>query len=289
MYSILLFVKLEKTDKYFSSRKKAGVFMKRDGHIHTPFCPHGTQDPLDSYIDKAIKSGFTDITFTEHAPLPFSFVDPTPEKDSGMRLDEMHSYIDAIQQAKDAYKRDIRIRLGLEIDFISGYEKETRAFLDEYGPALDDSILSVHFLEAAGQFYCMDFSKEVFMELSRQSGSVESVYSDYYRTVESSVLADLGAFKPKRIGHPTLVHKFQLAHGQQIDDSSHIKALFQQIKKAGMEIDMNGAGFSKPDCQESYPPLSYIDYAKSLSIPLVFGSDAHSANGLHKHYEKFYT
>lgn len=289
MYSILLFVKLEKTDKYFSFRKKAGVFMKRDGHIHTPFCPHGTQDSLDSYIEKAIESGFTDISFTEHAPLPSSFADPTPEKDSGMQLEEMHPYIDAIQQAKDAYKNDIHIRIGLEIDYINGYEKETRTFLDEFGPVLDDSILSVHFLETGGKFYCMDFSKDVFKDLSLQAGSVESVYNQYYDAVEASVLADLGPFKPKRIGHPTLVHKFQLAHGEQIDDSARIKVLFHRIKEAGMEIDMNGAGFSKPDCQEPYPPLPYIDYAKSLSIPLVFGSDAHSVNGLHKHYEKFYT
>lgn len=289
MYSILLFVKLEKSEKYFSFRKKAGVFMKRDGHIHTPFCPHGTRDSFNSYIEKAIKSGFTDISFTEHAPLPSSFVDPTPDQDSGMRLEEMHPYIDAVQRAKDAYKNDIRIRIGLEIDYINGFEEQTRMFLNEFGPVLDDAILSVHFLEAGGQFYCMDFSKEVFKELSLQAGSVESVYNQYYDAVEASVLADLGPFKPKRIGHPTLVHKFQLTHGEQIDDSVRIKALFNQIKEAGMEIDMNGAGFSKPDCQESYPPSAYLDYAKSLSIPLVFGSDAHSTDGLHKHYEKFYT
>jgi len=262
--------------------------MKRDGHIHTPFCPHGTKDELHAYIEKAIESGFGDISFTEHASLPSSFVDPTPEKDSGMSLETMHSYLDAIQQAKDAYKNDIQIRVGLEVDYITGYESETRSFLDEYGPLLDDSILSVHFLRVDSDYFCMDYSKEVFMEIVHQAGSVEAVYELYYKTVEASISADLGAFKPKRIGHPTLVHKFQLAHGKKIDDDLYIKRVLEKIAETGYEMDLNGAGFSKTDCLESYPPQRYIPFAESLGIPLVFGSDAHSVNGLHKHYGKLY-
>ncbi|MGG7186098.1 histidinol-phosphatase HisJ, partial [Clostridium butyricum] len=25
----------------------------RDGHIHSPFCPHGTLDSLESYVEEA--------------------------------------------------------------------------------------------------------------------------------------------------------------------------------------------------------------------------------------------
>lgn len=52
--------------------------MKKDGHIHTPYCPHGTLDPIHLYIEKAIQNGFREISFTEHAPLPSNFIDPTP-------------------------------------------------------------------------------------------------------------------------------------------------------------------------------------------------------------------
>ncbi|WKA59851.1 histidinol-phosphatase HisJ [Planococcus shenhongbingii] len=262
--------------------------MKRDGHIHTPFCPHGTKDKLNAYIEKAIESGFGDISFTEHAPLPSSFMDPTPEKDSGMTLENMLPYLDAIRQAKDAYKQDILIRVGLEVDYIIGHESETRSFLEEYGSSLDDSILSVHFLRVNDEYLCMDYSSEVFMQLAQKAGSVQNVYDLYYDTVEASIAANLGQFKPKRIGHPTLVHKFQLAHGEKIDDSRRIHGVLEKIAKAGYEMDLNGAGYSKPDCLESYPPANFIPVAESLRIPLVFGSDAHSVNGLHKHYDKLY-
>lgn len=262
--------------------------MKRDGHIHTPFCPHGTKDSLDQYIEKAIASGFNDISFTEHAPLPSSFIDPTPMKDSGISNQQLYPYIDAITQAKDAYKNDIRIRVGFEVDFIKGYESETQSFLDEIGPLLDDSILSVHFLKIGSQYECMDYSKETYLEMAAKLGSVQALYDLYYETVRASISADLGKFKPQRIGHPTLVHKFQLAHGEPIDDSQQIEQILKLMADSRYELDLNSAGFSKPDCLESYPPEHFIALAKNLGIPLVFGSDAHSAKGLHNHYSKLY-
>lgn len=262
--------------------------MKRDGHIHTPFCPHGTTDPLEAYIEKAIASGFGDISFTEHAPLPPSFTDTTPLKDSGMSMETLPLYLDAIAKAKVAYQKDIRIRVGLEVDFIAGFESETRAFLDQVGPSLDDAILSVHFLKAGSRYYCLDYSKEVFMGLSAAVGSVSDAYNLYYDTLEASIAADLGAYKPKRIGHPTLAHKFQLAHGEMVDDDSRIKGVLDKMAQSGLELDVNSAGYSKPDCLEPYPPKKWVAYAESLGIPLVFGSDAHSVNGLHKDYRKLY-
>ncbi|XKE95955.1 histidinol-phosphatase HisJ [Metaplanococcus flavidus] len=262
--------------------------MKRDAHIHSPYCPHGTKDALTAYVEKALASGFTDISFTEHAPLPSSFEDTTPDKDSGMDLATLSAYLEAVNKVKDQYKKDIKIRTGLEVDYIEGYEDETRIFFDEFGPMLDDSILSVHFLKLADKYICIDFSKETFTDAAQIAGSTSALYDLYYDAVELSISADLGLYKPTRIGHPTLIHKFQLDHGKKIDDSNRIKKLFRHIAAAGYEIDLNSAGFSKPGCQESYPPQNYLPYAESLGIPLVYGSDAHSVAGLHKHYEKLY-
>lgn len=262
--------------------------MKRDGHIHSPFCPHGTADALESYIEKAITAGFSDISFTEHAPLPPSFTDTTPMKDSGMGFDALYQYLDALGTVKDAYKNDIRIRTGLEIDFIEGFEEETREFLDHIGPRLDDSILSVHFIKTGAGYFCLDYSSDVFMEFAAAAGSVEAAYVRYYETVEASIAADLGSYKPKRIGHPTLTHKFQLAHGEKIDDDKLIKKIIDKIAEARAELDVNSAGYFKPDCLEPYPPKKWIHYAESIGIPLIFGSDAHSVKGLHQGYDKIY-
>lgn len=260
--------------------------MKRDGHIHTPYCPHGTTDSLVSYIEKAISNNFTDITFTEHAPLPINFNDPTPNKDSGMDPNLLLPYFNELQTLKKHYANQIHIQIGLEIDYIIGYEEETRQFLNEYGHFLDDAILSVHFLEYKGEYTCIDFSPEEFLAFCEKVGSVEKVYQLYYETVIKSVNANLGAFKPKRIGHPTLVHKFQHAHKESIPDTAQIKQVLQHIKDAGYEMDVNSAGLSKTYCQEPYPPYEMIQFAHEIQLPTVFGSDAHCVNDLHQHYEK---
>ena len=58
----------------------------KDGHIHTPYCPHGTDDKFEQYVEKAIKVGLDEISFTEHFPLPKGFTDPAPNNDSSINL-----------------------------------------------------------------------------------------------------------------------------------------------------------------------------------------------------------
>jgi len=262
--------------------------MKQDAHIHSPFCPHGTKDTFQMYIEKAIRNGFTDISFTEHAPAPQGFVDTVPNKDSFLEPKLLDSYIFELQQLKKQYASQISIKIGLEFDFVKGYERETIQLLNDIGPSLDDSILSVHFLLNENKYTCIDYSPETFMDFTQQLGSVENVYSLYYRTVQDSILADLGIHKPKRIGHPTLIHKFQLVHGALVNDHDMITETLKLMKDHHFELDVNSAGLAKPFCNEPYPPQRYISLAKEMGVPLVFGSDAHSTKDLHQYYEHVY-
>ncbi|WP_332651051.1 histidinol-phosphatase HisJ [Lysinibacillus sp. 54212] len=258
--------------------------MKIDGHIHTPLCPHGSIDLFEQYIEKAIQNNFTHISFTEHAPLPPSFDDPTPDKDSGMDQKLLQPYFEQLNTLKLQYKNQININIGLEIDYISGFEQQTKEFLNEVGPLLDDAILSVHFLQWGTEYCCIDFSEDVYLDFANKVGGINILYDLYYKTVQDSILADLGPYKPKRIGHPTLVHKFQHAHNESIHDDRVIQSIFQLMKERNYELDLNSAGLSKPLCKEPYPPFHLIDYAKSIGLPFVFGSDAHTARDLHQHY-----
>ena len=263
--------------------------MKKDGHIHTPYCPHGTLDPFHSYIEKAIQNNFQEISFTEHAPLPENFVDPTPDQDSGMDFKQLEQYINDIQLLKKQYKKDIVISTGLEEDYIVNFEQETASFLNTYGNLLDDSILSVHFLLYENKYTCIDFSKTVYLDFIKQVGSPQSMYKLYYKTLMDSIRSDLGIFKPKRIGHITLIHKFQHALLNKVNDHEDIIAVLNELKIKQLELDVNSAGLAKPFCKESYPPPCYIQLAKDLSIPIVFGSDAHQKDDLLQFYNEFST
>ncbi|WP_071393823.1 histidinol-phosphatase HisJ [Bacillus tuaregi] len=254
--------------------------VKKDGHIHTPFCPHGSKDSIEKYIERALSLGYTEISFTEHAPLPEGFIDTTPTQDSAMSWEDWEHYVEEVERVKQLYIGKIKINCGLEIDFIEGFEEETREALNKLGPKLDDAILSVHFIKQEERYDCLDYSPQNFEKMIAVYGSVEKIYQRYYNTVRLSVEADLGPYKPKRIGHITLVHKFQNRFPFHGNEKTAISPLLQEIKKAGYELDYNGAGTAKPLCREPYPPNWVIEEAMKLQIPLVYGSDAHQVKEL---------
>lgn len=254
--------------------------MVKDGHIHTHFCPHGTKDSLEGYVDRALYLGFKEISFTEHAPLPKGFIDPTPDQDSSMKLNELELYFEEIARAKAIYGSRIKINSGLEVDYIEGFEEETKGFLNEYGKYLDDSILSVHFLKHGNTYNCLDYSPEVFGNMAERFGSVNALYEAYFNTLLKSITSELGPFKPKRIGHMTLVKKFQKKFPAQRDYTEQILEVLQAIKIKGYELDYNGAGLSKPLCREPYPPDWIVEEAIKKGIPLVYGSDSHQIKDL---------
>lgn len=253
--------------------------IKHDGHIHTPFCPHGSADAFSDYIEQAIKQGFTSVSFTEHAPLPLGFSDPVPDQDSALAYDLLPKYIESCNEMKTEYAEKITIYTGLEVDYIEGYEEETRHFLNEWGRFVDDAILSVHFLQPEPNTYiCLDFSPDSFQSLINQCGSLEKVYQLYYRTLLLSIHSNLGPFKPTRIGHMTLVRKFQKLFPRTFDDEPTIHQVMAALKKQNMSIDINAAGLAKQHCLETYPPVAYLSTAKELGIPFVYGSDSHSSD-----------
>ncbi|QED48948.1 histidinol-phosphatase HisJ [Cytobacillus dafuensis] len=254
--------------------------MIKDGHIHTSFCPHGTQDSLEGYVEKAIELGFKEISFTEHAPLPEGFKDPTPAKDSAMKMEDLGFYFEEISRVKSIYKEKIKINTGLEVDFIEGFERETTNFLNQFGHQLDDSILSVHFLKYGSEYECLDYSPETFGTMIQKYGSINEVYSVYFKTLLQSIHCELGPCKPKRIGHITLVKKFQKKFPSERDFTPEILEVLSAIQKKGYEIDYNGAGYSKPLCKEPYPPNWVVKEAMHRDINLVYGSDAHQIKEL---------
>jgi histidinol-phosphatase (PHP family) len=256
--------------------------IRKDGHIHSPFCPHGTKDKTANYVEEAIKLGFEEISFTEHAPFPNGFVDTTPTKDSAMSMYELEEYLIEVKELKIEYNKKIKINVGLEIDYIEGFEEETKCFLNKYGPQLDDAILSVHFLKNGSRYDCVDYSPELFNKMISDYGSIDQIYQKYFETVKKSISANLGIYKPKRIGHITLIKKFHKKFPSNQSFEKEILDLLKLVKEKDYELDYNGAGTAKPLCRETYPPDWVIAEAKKLQIPLVYGSDAHQVKELNQ-------
>ena len=254
----------------------------KDGHMHSHYCPHGTKDSFQMYIEIALDVGLDEITFTEHMPLPGIFMDEKLLKECSPNEEEILLYLKEATKIKEEYKDKIKINVGLEVDYVEGYEEKIKKMLDNYGEYLDEGILSVHFLRLDDVYHCLDMSVDEFGIIAKILGGVEKVYDKYFETLIKSINADLGSYKPKRIGHPTLVRIFNEKYPMDYKNEALIDKVIKTIKENGYEIDFNTAGLRKQYCKETYPSGVFLDKAIKNNIKMVKGSDAHSAKDVGK-------
>ena len=93
-----------------------------------------------------------------------------------------------------------------------------------------------------------------------------------------SIRSDLGKFKPKRIGHPTLVRIFNKKYTANYSNVKLFQEIMDEINKGNYEIDYNTAGLRKEFCGEPYPGGEFYEMAMRNNVKMVYGSDSHFAN-----------
>ena len=270
--------------------------MKRDGHTHTHFSMHASGETAEEYILRAIQLGFDTYSVTEHLPYPEKFVEalpyPTEVKDSlRIRGGDFGVYLKEMHKLKRKYQDKIRLLVGSEIDFLPGEISYTRQMLREYGPYLEDALLSVHVISGDRGWRMVDQDPRDYEEglLSYYQG-FEEVQLAYYRMIGKALQEDL-AYKPKRISHFTLCNKFQRCFnpvnktGERVQKA--VTGLLDYMRLHGYELDVNASGLYKPHCREIYPSPWIIERAAALKIPLVYGSDAHAVKEVGRGYHVY--
>jgi len=235
-----------------------------DYHMHTPLCGHAVGFPAE-YAKKAIEVGLEEIGFSDHAPF-VHMVDPRVTMD----ISQLHEYYKMIENVREQFKNELRIKVAIEADFIPGYEDKTKAILEDY--PYDYVIGSVHFIKDWG-----------FDDPSQRNkwdeSDVNQVYRDYFdllRQAAQSGLYDIMA-------HVDLVKKFgNYPTENMLDEVKKCAAVF---KETGVAVEINTSGWRKP-CAEVYPAFEHMKIYASSGIPLTFGSDAHDPQDVGKDFEK---
>jgi len=207
--------------------------------------------------------------------------DSTGITEASLTMAQVPAYLALGQHLQQQYRDQIEISVGFEVDYLSGFEAWTRDFLAVYGPQTQESILSVHFMPgAANKTWAIDLSPENFgVAFADWLDQPQQLFQIYYQTVLASVQADLGPYAPQRIGHMSLVRKYQDYFGLTVPLSAENLKLVDQIldllASQQRELDLNLAGLYKPFCNDFYPGDQIIQRAQQRGIPLIYGSDAH--------------
>ncbi len=224
-----------------------------DYHMHTPLCGHASGQP-EEYASHALEMGLKEIGFSDHAPF---IVKPLPG--ITMKMDELPLYHKMIEDVRTQFKGRLEIRIGIEADFIPGYEAKTKAMLEAY--PYDYVIGSVHFIKDWG--FDNPEEREKWSE-----HDVNAVYRDYHELLRAS--AQTGFYNI--IAHPDLVKKF--GNRATVDMTVEIEKTAQIFKKSGVAVEINTSGRRKA-VGEMYPALKDLKIYCRAGVPLTFGSDAH--------------
>ncbi|MDX8405568.1 MAG: histidinol-phosphatase HisJ family protein [Mariprofundus sp.] len=228
-----------------------------DYHMHTPRCNHAI-GAVQEYADAAIARGLQEIGMSDHSPMPDDF-----DKPWRMDRSEMDDYLREVEQARDACRGRLDLRIGLEADFHPGTEAYVKEMIASYD--WDYVIGSVHYIGDWG------FDNPDTISIWDE-WNIEDAYCAYFELVARS--AESGMFDI--IGHPDLIKKF--GHRPAIDSSRLLAAeerMLQAVLASGAALEISSAGLRKP-VGEIYPQARIVQRAAALAIPFAFGSDAHS-------------
>ncbi|MGE4398722.1 MAG: histidinol-phosphatase [Campylobacterales bacterium] len=219
-----------------------------DLHNHTPLCNHAKGEPIE-FVQKAIEHNISVFGFSDHAPMNF-------DEAYRMGFDEMDKYEKTVLELKSEYKNQINIKLAYEVDYLPGFIDSRVLDRD-----VDYLIGSVHFIGGWG------FDNPEFIG-DYKGKNPDETWSEYFRLIGD--MAKSGHFNI--VGHMDLLKVFNFKPSK--DTVKLGRYALDEIKKAGMAIEINASGLRKP-VAEQYPSNELLSAALELQIPITFGSDAH--------------
>ena len=235
------------------SKNRKPAVPPADYHLHTPLCHHATGAPTD-YARAALARGLDEIGFADHNPMPEHF------DDWRMSIDDLPRYLDLVAEAREQFPQ-LTIRLGLECDFIPGYEWWIEKLANE--KEWDYLIGSVHYI---GPGWDVDNPKHI----SRfQSQSVEEIWNLYWSSYVKCIESELFDF----VAHPDLPKKF--GHRPSGDLRRYYEPAIAALHQHGIAFEINTAGLRKP-ANEMYPAREFLELGAKAGVPIVINSDAHS-------------
>jgi histidinol-phosphatase (PHP family) len=241
-----------------------------DYHIHLENGPY-TLEWLETFWRQAQKRGITEIGITEHCHKFKAFYPmfaPLAEGEGScqymrdwIRQDFRQDLEQYIKLLLDARAAGIPVKIGLELDYISGMEAVARRIVAQY--PFDFILGSVHVIGKWG----FDFAPEVWV-----GNDVDQAYRDYYTTLERAV--DSGLFDI--IAHFDLIkiygHKPSAALMPRL--AASIDIILSKMAQKQISLELSSAGWRKP-VSEMYPAPAIVMRAAGLGIPVTFASDAH--------------
>lgn len=218
-------------------------------HSHTYRCHHakGTDE---EYVLSAIKNGYTEMGFSDHAPYIF----PNGHKSNfRMDCDEAQGYANSVRELQEKYKGVIDIKLGFETEYYPELIEKELEFLKSF--KYDYIILGQHFT---------DNEYEPYARYSGHETDSVAILNKYISQV--LLAAKSGEFT--YIAHPDVIN----FTGDKEIYLKKMRRMVTELKKIGIPLEFNFLGFTT---NRHYPNRDFWQIVSEVGNDTVIGLDAH--------------
>ncbi|MGZ4258541.1 MAG: histidinol-phosphatase [Gaiellaceae bacterium] len=242
-----------------------------DYHMHLRGPDNGggrySADRAEGYVDQARAAGIDEIGFSDHVyyfrqtralwEIPWM---------AERCVDDLDDYVDAVVEAK---RRGLPVKLGLEVDYFPGTERELAALLDPY--PWDYLLGSVHFVDG------FPVDQQTGLTDKLPAGEAWRRYFVWLRNAARSGLFD-------SLAHPDLVKIFGVRATDEETHYLHVETA-DAIEAAGVCVEVSAAGLHKP-VGELYPDLALLRLCHDRRVPITLASDAHEPANVGRDVER---
>ncbi len=241
-----------------------------DYHMHTAVTTDGNMSEAEA-CERAVALGIREIAFTNHVMLNQPKYLMSPEA--------CLAHWQRIQACQGRYPQ-LTVRLGIEIDYYPGREREIAATIRAYelllNRPLDVVLGSIH--ELNGVF----FSNKHYAPDLYRGRDLTSLYSEYFSVATQAVRS--GLFDV--MAHPDLIKKYTYELAPRLAFSDYkpaVEAYTDALLETGVGIELNTKGL-KIKLHEAYPSNEllelYVSKARVSGVDpvITLGSDAHHAD-----------
>ena len=232
-------------------------------HVHTFRCKHAEMVPDEEYIKKSIDLGATDIWFTDHAPFPGN---PFGGR---MKYEDMPEYISTLKNLKERYQEKIKIHIGLEIEYFSGYD-ENGYYKELFSnPDLEILLLSQHMAEDPEDrsHYTFEWPKEQLLD-------------DEYTALGDAMIAGMKAGCFKVVAHPDRIFRRQKIWNPEMEVVA--VRVIDAAGQCGLPLEKNCSSMRR----KHHYWKEFWKIAEEKGAEIVIGLDAHKLKSLEFGKEK---
>jgi histidinol-phosphatase (PHP family) len=247
-----------------------------DYHMHLRSPGDGVEDldhtveAVERFVEVASERGVDEIGFTEHVYYFRQTAELwTHPYYTSRCTHDLDRYCDAVLEAK---RQGLPVKLGLEVDYVPGRERETYDLLAPY--PWDFLLGSVHMIED----HAIDSTPN---EGLWKHFPVEEVWRRYWIALRGA--ARSGLFDV--LSHPDLVKIFGMRPAADEVHLHHEETADAIEAAGGLAVEVSSAGLEKL-VGEVYPDAAFLEACKARGIPITTASDAHLPHDVGRDFDR---